>query len=462
MTPDRSHKIDSQGLDVTGRSWLPETELPWQAETLEITTADARRMEFPDSGPWFKAHGNMTDDYLRRVDLAALISGDENEVPSEITQDNVDKMIYGVMEHWHRQTDFYQNMDYINAEACKYGMGVGRGRVAQKSVFMHTSKGLKKQDAKIPVLVPRSIKNTYLDTSKHHLMMEGHIVGPGQIFEKTIKLKDIQLAAAKGGSDGGWLTSNLKGIDGDKHGNVNLLEWEGDMVIPRKTTGSMFLPQGIFTMIEGNGERALIRVQKNTNPWGSYCLFPYHVENIDCPYGTSPCRKGYPLQASAAVAWNYMLAAVALQTLPPVGYDKMDREFTGTGGPAVYPGAQWPTLGEIKVYDFGDPTSALAVVMQTFAQYRDVTGTQQARLGAQTVSHTTAFAKEAELSRGKIRTVDYVRNSLKGPLERWLDMEYRMGRESMGVSDVYIPQYGGWVKLDAKHLPEMCIFEAHG
>jgi hypothetical protein len=95
-------------------------------------------------------------------------------------------------------------------------------------------------------------------------------------------------------------------------------------------------------------------------------------------------------------------------------------------------------------------------------QYADVTGVNAPRLGAQTVSHTTAYAKEAELSRGTIRTVDYVKSTLKSPLARFLSMEYEIGKDTVKNDTVYIDAYGGFVTLNKEHLPEKCMFEAHG
>ena len=64
MTPDASYKLDAQGKPDRQRAWMPESELPLQAQTLEVLTADSRRMKFPDSGPWFAAHSEVTDKYL--------------------------------------------------------------------------------------------------------------------------------------------------------------------------------------------------------------------------------------------------------------------------------------------------------------------------------------------------------------------------------------------------------------
>src|SRR4030067_911579 len=120
MSPDISHKLDAQGRPERNKAWMPEMELPLQSQTREVLTADARRMIFPDSGPWFEAHAAMTDAYLKRVDFQSFVAGDENEVPSLITQDNADKLVHGVLDFWHRQYDFAGHLDLINAEAFKY------------------------------------------------------------------------------------------------------------------------------------------------------------------------------------------------------------------------------------------------------------------------------------------------------------------------------------------------------
>src|SRR3990172_2192604 len=170
MEPDISHKLDAHGRPDKNKAWMPEVELPLQSQTLEVLTADARRMQFPDSGAWFAAHAAMTDEYLDRVDFQSLIAGDENEVPSKINQDNADKLVLGVLDHWHDQYKFYDHVDLINSEAFKYGMGIGRARMVTKKIFINTAKGVVPQNQRIPVLFPRSIKTIYLEDSPHSLM----------------------------------------------------------------------------------------------------------------------------------------------------------------------------------------------------------------------------------------------------------------------------------------------------
>ena len=78
MVPDNTYKksvVNNRVVMDPDKRWLPEIELPLQAQSLEVLTADARRMLFPDAGPWFTAHCNMTDEYLDKVDFQAIISG---------------------------------------------------------------------------------------------------------------------------------------------------------------------------------------------------------------------------------------------------------------------------------------------------------------------------------------------------------------------------------------------------
>ncbi len=51
MEPDLRRKMGSDNTVRRGSEWMSEMELPLQAQTLEVLTADARRMLFPDSSP---------------------------------------------------------------------------------------------------------------------------------------------------------------------------------------------------------------------------------------------------------------------------------------------------------------------------------------------------------------------------------------------------------------------------
>lgn len=462
MDPEAAVKKQRQAQIESETAWMAETELPSQAETLEISAADARRLMVPKGVDWFGAHAALTDEYLERADFQSMIAGDQNDVPSRLNQDNADKLVQGLLTHWHNQYDFKGNLDLINAEAFKYSMGVGRLRHVKKSVFAHVDKGVKLVTHKIPMLVPRSIKNTYLDDTEHSLGNEGHIVAPGQIFECTLLAKDLMMASKAGSSDtndmnGGWIKGALKDFDEDEE--VSVLEWEGDMVVDRKSTGALYLANSIISVVTGkgksSGQRAVYRIRKNNLPWTSYILFPYHQEHIDSPYGTSPLMKGRPVQKAATESLNRLMELAALQTQPPISQDEDSDEST-----AIYPGCR---LGEnAKVHEIGNPQAMLAVYAALLNQYADVTGTTGARLGQQTNSHTTAFAKDAELARGQIRISDYSNASLEGPLERFLHMEYHAGVKNMGTELFFIRPYGGFVKVKKSFLPDHVEFEAYG
>lgn len=458
MEPDTAHKRDANGNVDRKKAWMPEMELPLQAQTLEIQVADARRMLFPTAGPWAAPHAALTDDYLEKVDFSAIIAGDKNEVPTLIDQDAADKLVSGVMSHWERQYNFHDNIDMINAEAFKYGMGVGRGRLATKQVFMSTAKGVKKETQKIPVIFPRSIKHCYPDDRESVLMNEGFLAGPLELSESTRRLEDLKKEARE---TDGWITSGLKDLKPDKNGNVKLIEAEGDFVISRKTVDSIMVNNRIMTVAVGDSNPRVIKEKKRDFPFSSYIYFPYHIEHLDTPYPTSPLMKGRPIQIAAVDALNRLIMTGALNAQPPVKFDKDNPEFASTGGPLVFPGAQWPDAN-VSTEQIGDPSALFNVYIGLLQQYADVTGVNAPRLGAQTNSHTTAYAKEAELSRGTIRTVDYVRSMLDGPLSKWLHMAYQMGREAMKNDTIYIDAYQGFVDIGKSELPEKVIFEAFG
>ncbi len=480
MEPELAFKKLANGQIDTRKRWMAETELPLQAQALEVLTADTRRMLWAKS--WFNAHAKVTDEYLAKVDFKSLLAGDEAEVPSQINQDNADKLVSGFLLHLFGETfndeDMYTRVDRINAESFKYGMGVGRARKYRKNLYVKARNGMRKETRIVPVLAPCSIKNLYLDDPRPS-MHSAQLLEPAHIAEDYIKLENLQMAANRGSTDpddedGGWMPKNLKDIVEDDKGYVTLLEMEGDIVVPRKTTRSMVLPGCIVTVVVGGQSggkttSGVIRFRWRQSSKPSYLLFPYHYEGTDEPYPTSPLMKGRPVQIAATDAMNRFLDSAMLKIAPPVGYDRTDMMFAQNGGPLIAPFELWATSdpAAIKAHTEigGDPGVMTAAIAQLINLYAELTGVLPARLGAQTISHTTAFAKDAELSRGAVRTVDYVNTIGNGPVTRWLDMAYQMGREEIGSREsvcFYIQEYGGYVEVTQEQLPDYATFEWFG
>lgn len=474
MEPNVAYKKLANGKMDAGRIWMSEIELPLQAQALEVIGADIRGLRFPDTGLFFRAHAQLTDEYLQRVDFQSLILGDETEVPTKFSQDNVDKLVEGFLANQFNQTDFIQRVRRIDAEALKYGMGIGRGVIENKSVWIDEARGVFKENVPLPVLAPVSIKNLYLDTPKAS-MHSAQVLGPMHIAVDHIKFENLAMAASKGSSDpydpdGGWMVGNMKELVRDDRGFVKLLELEGDIVIPRKTTSSVVIHGAIVTVAlggkdnGGNATRAVIRCRFRKYPFSSYILFPYQYESADDTYPTSPLMKGRPVQELASSAVNRMLDSAMLKIAPPVGYDKSDTYFTQHGGPVIQPYAQWgnndPAALKVWTELGGDPATMAAAATQAINLYAELTGVLPGRVGAQTISHTTAYAKGAEIQRGAARTVNYVNATGQGPMVRWLDMAYQMGRDTMkGKAQFHIASYGGFVEVAKDQLPEKAVFE---
>lgn len=478
MRPDIDYKKMPNGSIDARKAWMAEMELPLQAQALEVLTADARRLMFPDSGPWFRGHAQITDDYLKKVNFKSLVHGDENQVPSEINQDNADKLAEGFLSHIFRQYDHKSRFDKINAESFKYGLGIGRARLERKSIYINEIRGVRRETQRLPVLVPVSIKSLYPDDPKPS-MHSSQVLGPAHIAHEYIRYENLALAASKGSDDpsnedGGWMSKQLRKVVPDKDGYVQVLEIEGDIIVPRKTVRSVVIPGAIITVAMGGPDRgeqtasrAVVRIRFRKYPFSSYLFFPYHYEGADDFYPTSPLMKGRPIQMAATDALNRLMDAAALKNSPPVGYDRNNPTFSQAGGPEIYPGAQWETTDTVTVYEQigGDPSALAAVLAQHINLYAELTGVLPARLGAQTVSHTTAYSKQAELQRGATRTVDYVNQCGDGPILRWLDMAYRMGRDAAGKKDdivFWIDAYGGFVSVEKEQLPDEVTWEWFG
>lgn len=476
MEPEIAYKRMPNGSVDTNRNWMAEIELPLQAQALEVLTADGRRFMKPDEGLWFKANAETTDAYLEKVDFQSLILGDQTEVPSRINQDNANKLVEGFLESQFSQYDFWTRIDKINAEAFKYGCAAGRGRMETKNVFIDDGRGhTLKQSQRIPVLIPASLKSLYLDDAEPSIH-SALPLAPAHIWRDYMNFSALAIAANKGSTnpddeDGGWMPKNLKKVEPDEKGMVTLLEMEGDIVLPRKTVRSLVIPGCIVTVVIGGNNksgtattRALVRLRFRKSPMSSYFLFPYHYEGADQVYPTSPLMKGRPVQAAASAAVNRALDSAMLKIAPPVGYDRADTFFATQGGAPIAPFAQWPTSdpASLKVFEEcgGDPSTMAALASQFIQLYAELTGVLPARLGAQTLSHTTAFAKDAELQRGAVRTIDYVSQIGAGAMLKWLDYSYKNARDAIsGTSVFFIKAYGGWVEVTKDQLPENSEFE---
>lgn len=467
MRPDVSHKMDMRGRPVPQRAWMPEVELPLQAQTLEVLVADARRMIFPDGGDWFAASGLMSDAILRELESTSLIAGEENDVPSKITQDNLDKLIGGVMTDWHRQYDFEGHVDRINAEAFRYSLGCARVRRVKKRVVRSQQGDVYAREMLLPVLIPRSIKHVYPDDREHIAMSEGEITAPLVIECHKKSLLDLKEAARKGSKDpeqdvGGWMPAGLQGLEPDKNGMVETIEAEGDFIIERARRPPLVLHNCCVEIACSAGKQSVFRLRWVDEP--SYLFFPYHFEDASSVYATSPLMKGWPIQKAASDALMRLMIAGAMNATPPVEYDSSDTKLASAGGPELYPGANLGTVGKINPLKVGDPGALSAVYTQLLMQYSDVTGVNAPRLGAQTISHTTAYSKQVEIARGEVRTVDFVKAMLRGPLTAYLGIAWRMGLAKMnGTQKLYIESFGGYVdNLSRKMLPQEVAWKAIG
>ena len=460
--------LAANGKPIPGTEWLPQVELPWQALALEMLTADARRLLFPDDRTWFSAHVNLTDKFLEKVDFKGLISGDENDVPSLVNQENADALIEGVLSHHHGLYDFRGVMDRWNAEAFKYGTSVAQARMVRLSPYTNEYRGVE-GERRIPVLVPLSIRSTYLDDSVTQAMHEGIMLAPHTIRERWQSLNDLRIAATKGSREptsenGGWMPDRLIGIEPthkDKE-SVRVIEQEGDLILPQMNGPSIYLPNVIVSVVVGSGEPTVFRYREKEFPFRSYISHPYHVENASSPYGVSPLMKGRPIQVASTQTLGDFLQAAALNARPPVAWNPTDPYLQASGGPKIEPAALWESITKPEPIKIGDVPALLQAFLALKSMYDDMVGLSAPRLGGQTKSHQTAFAVDTEQSRGVTRTVDYIRSLMFGPLPTWLAMEFHMLKKTMPEQDIYLPKYQGYVRLSKAQLPETVTFDVHG
>lgn len=470
---DPESRVDARsGKPLSQTTWMPNLELHTQAQAHEALTADARRLAFPNDQSWFVAHACMTDDWLEKAKDFPFIPGDKNDTPATgITQEEADVIAECAIENFHGMYSFRQHIDQIFGEAFSYGTGVARVRMMRRGKFTSDYRGNNDtNDGRlIPAVVPRSIRDTYLDDSPSAVMREGFMVAPLQIEYSRLRLADLKLAASMGSTNpgderGGWQREKLFSIeDDDKNPFVDVLDFEGDIMIPCGSAG-VYAPNMVGRVIINKSQPALIRYAKREFPFNSYLTFPYHRIFIGSAYATSPLILGSPLHKSATMALNTLMAVAALSAQPPTSYDPNDQYLLARGGPIIEPGAMWPSQSKIQVHEIGDPQAMGAALAILTKGYEDVTGVNATRLGAQTKSHQTAFAVDSEIGRGLVRTVDVINDWMDNPFVNMLSMEYEMCKTAYTTKPeaVYASRWGMWMNLSRDVLPDRVIFETNG
>lgn len=464
----------------TDPAWMPDLELGWQSQTHETLVSDCRRLIFPSDRNFFACKAALaTLEDVRRINFDSFAGGRGltdvqvralPAVPRTIRahgeQMFADRLPVAMLEKFHQLYDFRSAVDGLNAEAIKYGAYVGHVKwVTDETVNDDFSGG---RPSRYPALVPCSMWTTFLDDSPAKLFAEGIRVGPGIIRTYNMRLSDLRLAAKEGSKDvtdpmGGWRRQAIATVDESmKDGtrdHVQIIRFDGDLIVPRSGKDSIFLPNVIIDVCDQGP--CVVRYRERDLPFVPYIIGYYHRDSLLSPYASSPMIKGVPIQNAATRALREWLACASLHARPPVRYNPYDPNYTKQGGPELVPGATWPAHTSPDVVLVGDPTAIMAGYMDLRRQYEEETGVNPVRLGQQTKSHQTAFAIDQEMTRGMVRTVDYVSASLHGGLRTFLYMEYEMARQ-VGEVSLFMPAYGGFVVASGQNLPKTVEFSIAG
>lgn len=453
--------------------WYPSIEMPSQFNALEVIAADQMRLLFPRSGGWYRASANLTDDYINewneRRGTNSLIGNDA--LPVKMDQETADALVRATIDHFHKMYNFRENMGLTAAEAIKYGTGICRVMPVKPAFYTDQWRGEHRKQMSGPAVVPCSFWTTYLDDSWVATMHEGQMVGPSTIRTYWQPLGDLERAAKVGADRGGWIASQIKlligksGVD-DRKGQVQLLEFEGDVLVP-KSRGSIYLPNVLITIAMSQGAVNAIRFRKNPMPFRSYVNWSYFRHDVRSPYADSPLVKGEPLQEMITSIANDFLAASRLNALPVVAYDRHDPTLAAENGPTIHPNAMIPmdSPNAVEVLDIGDPAALANALIGMIKQHEDTTGVNDARRGQRLKSHTTAYAADVEAAQGIARTDDFVTDLEMGPVTTILYMEYAIALDSLkSPQPIAINSEGidGWLKLAAADLPPEAEFTVLG
>lgn len=458
------------------KTWHPRFELPFQANALEVLSADADQMLFPGNGVFFNVHAQMTNEYLDRFQKDVLfLNGDNPELDRfEATQENINEVNQALLIHAHDQYNFQDAIKLSNSEAFKYGTRAVRVRAVEKTTFQNQFKGVLRSESLMPVVAPISIKDFYPDDLAYRALAHGMHLRPMEIMHGQHRLVDLKMAAKRGSTDtrdavnGGWVkdvvsTLELNGDDAIKNPFVEFLEVEGDLVLPSKSGKDRVFPNMITTVVFGRIKSGpeIIRIRENPFSFNSVFWSQYFQDCIGV-YGTSPLMKGASLQKIAQQAAESVVITSVMQARPALLVNRSDPMFRKTGSVEIYPDALLDLLSKPEALNFGDLTGQSAVFAQMAKLHEDTTSSTAQRLGAQTKSHQTAAAIDQEAQRGQSRTVAFVRSQERGFLTNILQAEAEILRKDMKKQNVFIPRQGAYVVASGDSVAPDLTFSVTG
>lgn len=469
LTPVEMNRRPDGSVDP-GTEWMPWFEESWQSTALEVIVSDLLDMLLPEGGKFFASQPDTNGELLQQI--LAEISADwyfDNK-DTKATADDVRAIVDAVHLHFVGLYDFRGTVRSLLVDAIKYGAFAAKVRIVQSDTFSGDYRGTYSKSVKFPALVYYPIRNVYLDDSAPTVWTSGENVGPAHIWTSVLKV-----AALKRLSGDGWLPAKIaeltKSLDEDE--DVTLVEYAGDLIVPRSTVPSIFLPSCVATVACHSGSEPgtqLVRYQENPypfRPWITGAYFPtnLHVGGKPSPYGSSPLLNGRPLQRAGSNFFTRMAHVGLLNARPPVSYDPDTTAYAVSGGPDLYPGALIPDpTGLLKVHQIGDLGQLSQVWTQIRQAYMEVTGVLPGRISGMSKSHQTLGAVQTEQERSASRTVTFGRSLLTGLLHTYLAVAYELGKECLKGRGrmLYVPRFHDFVNISARMLPETCEYDVFG
>ena len=438
--------------------WMPCLELPLQANAKEVLGADARRLALPQGNDWYESIAFLSDKEMRELERKTLVAGVEGGIGGKVDQDTANLIVHAVLDNFHSKYRYRGMWDRILGEGICYGTYVGRIGLQKVDIVSDDFRNVK--TGKIPMIFPVSIKNVYLDDSSQHVLHEGTMIAPSYIRTYWRRLKDLKLESQIGN---GW--QNMSGLEEDKNGHIQLLEMEGDFVLDRTRGEDMYLPSMKIT-VAMQATSKIVRWIPMETPFRTYFSGVYQSEDAESPYGTSPLMKGMPIQENATFALNRSLAVAALQAEPPCTYNDGDNALKAAGGPDFSPGAMFPSdrPQDVREFKIGDLSAMFAMAQALLVQYEQTTQVNDPRRGGEVKSHTTALANDIQLSRGLLRTEDFIEDFEEGPLKDSLYKEYWFAKKALKDDPILLKARGteGFISIKGSDLPEQVEFFANG
>ncbi|HZQ44473.1 MAG TPA: hypothetical protein VFA99_14555 [Acidobacteriaceae bacterium] len=443
-------KVNADGAEVS-LGWHNVVELGELSRASENTSADVRRIIFPQTRFWFEAHADISS--ALGLDKN---TGEKNQQPK--LQERVNGRVRSFMAQQHDDFGLKDRVELSIKEALHHGSFVAEIELDEQE-FVHDAVKVSKKRA--PVWKPHSMWNCYPDLSPS--VIGTNIFYEGSMFVESFAPRHRAERMVKDGGEG-WMPSQWRKVSKDAHKgkdnqqvkDVKITTYWGDIFIDRADE-TLYYPNHKAVLMNGT----IVYMAPNKTPYPPIIYRCYERMDVRDPYGMSPIIKMSPMQKLGTMMANKGMDGVELSLEPPIVYDGNDPDFVLNGGPVIEPGAKVSTKGSnaFSQVQIGNPQVAFDALQFILGEMKEKLGRPGRPVGDRaTKAEVVKAAQDQEAA-----LVDFI-DKMEHSMRSFLFMQHALNLSEVDRYSYYSPEMEDpdFLVMTKKDLPKAVHFSVVG